>query len=192
MSLLGLGGEVLVRLVLSRKGVDGGSGGCASPIVQGVPCSLPIPTEREGVETTYADLGLTDCIRYAKNLTAGQTCHEDPMFGEQVCAFGQTGAAQSHLANNEIGIGDVFLFFGPFSDAKGNDRHHRIFGYLKVDDVILLGGEAAPRSEPARPPARPILTCSGAGTKTTRFTWAKEGAHGTLTTGFALPRQGKP
>jgi hypothetical protein len=38
----------------------------------------------------------------------------------------------------------VFLFFGLFSDDMGRRRHHRIFGYLAVEDVRELG--AAPTS----------------------------------------------
>ena len=138
-----------MRLVLSRKGVDAGSGRCTSPIVDGVPYSLPIPTKREGAETTYADLGLTDYIRHAKHLAPNRTCHEDPMYGDGVCGFGQTGAAQSHLANQGVGEGDVFLFFGLFSDVKGQDRHHRIFGYLKVERVIRLGAKPSRDRSPA-------------------------------------------
>jgi hypothetical protein len=139
----------MVRLILSRKGVDAGSGRCASPIVNGVPYSLPIPTIRVGAETTYADLGLTDCISHAKNLAPHLTCHEDPMFGEQVCGFGQTGPAQGHLANQGVREGDIFLFFGLFCDAKGRDRHHLIFGYLKVEQIIRLGAEPSRDQSPA-------------------------------------------
>lgn len=46
------------------------------------------------------------------------------MFEQGRCAFGQTGAAQSHLANNGVGIGDLFLFFGLFSESDGSARHH--------------------------------------------------------------------
>ena len=144
-----LGEGVELKLVLSRKGVDAGSGGCTSPIVDGTPHSLPIPTKREGVETTYAALGLTEYIRHAKKLSPQMTCHEDPMFGQQVCAFGQTGAAQSHLAKQGVGVGDVFLFFGLFSGAKSQDRHHRIFAYLKVEQVIRLGAEPRRDQSPA-------------------------------------------
>jgi len=33
--------------------------------------------------------------------------------------FGQSGAAQGHLRNQHVNIGDVFLFFGLF-DVTGN------------------------------------------------------------------------
>ena len=35
-----------------------------------------------------------------------------------------------------VGVGDVFLFFGLFADEHTGERHHRIFGFLRVDDVV--------------------------------------------------------
>jgi hypothetical protein len=59
-------------------------------------------------------------------------CHDDPMFADSSCWFGQVGAAQGHLRRQAVGIGDVFLFFGIFADPDNGHRHHRIFAYLKV------------------------------------------------------------
>ena len=70
------------------------------------------------------------------------------MFESGRCAFGQAGAAQSHLANNRVSVGDVFLFFGLFSNLDGSDRHHRIFGYLRVEERLLLGADPAPAAQP--------------------------------------------
>lgn len=125
-----------LRVVLSRKGFDTGSGGAPSPIVSGRPISLPIPTRRRSV-TTYADLGLGE---HVEKVTRGKIardhlCHEDPMFTGGQCIFGQCGAAQSHLRNQCVGIGDVFLFFGLFSHESTGERHHRIFGFLRVKEV---------------------------------------------------------
>lgn len=61
------------------------------------------------------------------------------MFENGRCAFGQHGAAQGHLRNNDVGAGDVFLFFGLFSNQDTNTPHHRIFGFLKVDTLMPLG-----------------------------------------------------
>jgi hypothetical protein len=65
------------------------------------------------------------------------------MFQDGRCAFGQISAAQSHLANNGFGVGDIFLFYGLFADESGRDRHHRIFGYLQVSEKLALGSEPA-------------------------------------------------
>ena len=71
------------------------------------------------------------------------------MFENGRCAFGQTGTAQSHLQNNDVGIGDLFLFFGLFSGLAGENQHHRIFGYLKVEHILYLGQQASENQLPA-------------------------------------------
>ena len=135
--------------MLSRKGFDSASGGAPSPIIDGRPTSIPIPA-RARSETTYGDLRLGPVVERATKgrFTAASLCHDDPMFEGGRCAFGQTGAAQSHLANNGVGVGDVFLFFGLFADPDGRDRHHRIFGYLEVSEVARLGTEPVRSSQP--------------------------------------------
>lgn len=129
-----------MKIVLSRKGFDTTSGGAPSPIIEGAPFSLPIPTGKYPSVSTYGALGLGDLVSKANSKwTAGTLCHEDPMFWDDKCAFGQTSAAQSHLAKHEVGVGDVFLFFGLFAELGPNDRHHRIFGYLRVEKVQKVG-----------------------------------------------------
>ncbi len=132
-----------MKIVFSRKGLDssdqGGRG--ISPIVNGRPISIPIPTRHRPSGTTYDDLGLGEVMAQATRgrLNGASCCHHDPMFEAGRCAFGQTGAAQSHLSNNGVGVGDVFLFFGLFGNLDRSDRHHRIFGYLEVEEVIAPG-----------------------------------------------------
>jgi hypothetical protein len=129
-----------LRIVFSRKGFDTTSGGAPSPIIDGVPVSLPIPTRDYPSKSKYGDLSLGDALpRVKSNLTADSPCHEDPMFWDGRCAFGQTGAAQGLLENRRVGEGDVFLFFGLFGEPDDNDRHHRIFGYLRVDKRFDIG-----------------------------------------------------
>jgi hypothetical protein len=41
-----------VRIIFSRKGFDSASGGCPSPIVDGMPIPLPIPT-RQPIATIH-------------------------------------------------------------------------------------------------------------------------------------------
>ena len=129
-----------MRIIFSRKGFDSGSGGGSSPIVDGVPVSLPIPDSKGIARTTYGDLGLGELAHAASRgaYDAASLCHHDPMFTDNGrCIFGQVGAAQTHLANHGVGRGDVFLFFGRF-DGDGQGAHHRIFGYLEVERVIDL------------------------------------------------------
>lgn len=128
-----------MRIIFSRKGFDSAAGGGPSPIVDGRPISLPIPAGAAS-QTTYGDLGLGELVAQASrgNLGAGDPCHHDPMFrADGTCWFGQCGAAQTHLERQGVGLGDVFVFFGLFR-AEGERPHHRIFGYLKVEEMIAL------------------------------------------------------
>lgn len=139
-----------MRIVFSRKGFDSGAGGFPSPIIDGRPVSLPIPTQRRSV-TTYGDLGLGDIVEHVTKgrMTRTNLCHHDPMFEDGHCALGQTGAAQAHLHRNGVTVGDVFLFFGLFADADGRNRHHRIFGYLEVQSVNALDAEPDAEDQPS-------------------------------------------
>lgn len=129
-----------MRIIFSRKGFDSAAGGGASPVVGGRPVSLPIPA---GVasQTTYGDLGLGD-LTYAASrgrLGAEDYCHHDPMFlPDGTCLFGQVGAAQTHLANRGVSVGDVFLFFGLFREEESGEPHHRIFGWMEVSRMVHL------------------------------------------------------
>ncbi|PRY25502.1 hypothetical protein CLV78_102682 [Aliiruegeria haliotis] len=129
-----------MKIIFSRKGFDSASGGAPSPIVEGRPVSLPIPAEGNSV-SSYGDLGLGDLVAKATRgrLGAEDLCHADPFFRGGRCAFGQHGAAQGHLRNQGVGIGDTFLFFGLFADPATGERHHRIFGFLQVEQVVELG-----------------------------------------------------
>ena len=137
--------------MLSRKGFDSSAGGVPSPIINGQPVSIPIPADHRSF-TTYGHLGLGNTVREITKdrYTENSLCHHDPMFEGAKCAFGQTGAAQGHLANNDVGIGDVFIFFGLFSNLDGSDRHHRIFGYMCVGEMLNLGARPKLSDQPGR------------------------------------------
>ena len=129
-----------MKIVFSRKGFDSASGGGPSPVVAGRPVSLPIPASVAS-RTTYADLGLGNYAAAASRgqLCADDLCHHDPMFLRTgTCLFGQVGAAQTHLANQGVGVGDVFLFFGLFREQDTGEPHHRIFGWMRVARMIHL------------------------------------------------------
>ena len=136
-----------MRVIFSRKGFDTSAGGGPSPIVDGVPVSLPIPDTKGFSRTTYGDLGLGERAARASRgrLNAGDLCHHDPMFlDDGTCVFGQTCAAQTHLERQGVGVGDVFVFFGLFAEEATGEPHHRIFGYLRVEALIALR-EGAPK-----------------------------------------------
>ena len=129
-----------MRIIFSRKGFDSAAGGGPSPIVDGRPVSLPIPSGGHSA-TTYADLKLGELAGAASRgkIDPADYCHHDPMFrSEGVCLFGQCGAAQTHLANQGVGVGDVFVFFGLFREGKSGDPHHRIFGYQRIEAIVDL------------------------------------------------------
>ena len=138
-----------MKIIFSRKGFDSSAGGVPSPIIDGVPVSLPIPTSHRS-KTTYDDLGLGEVVEIATKgrISANNLCHHDPMFENGRCAFGQTAAAQGHLANHDIGVGDIFLFFGLFAGLDGSDRHHRLFGYLQVEELMPLGANPGVADQP--------------------------------------------
>ena len=138
-----------MKLIFSRKGFDSAAGGYPSPIVDGVPVSLPIPAADRSL-TTYGEIGLGDLVERVTGgaLNASNLCHCDPMFENGRCAFGQAGAAQGHLSNSGVSVGDLFLFFGLFSRLDGGDRHHRLFGFLRVEEVCRVGAEPGAGRQP--------------------------------------------
>jgi hypothetical protein len=150
-----------VRVILSRKGFDSGSGGCASPIIDGRPISLPIPT-RMPTPTTFGDLrNIAELSRDLSRgrVTASTPCHLDPDLDATSIprdagwrgALGQVGAAQGHLANQRVQPGDLFLFWGLFRPVRFAGQweytgaaEHRIFGWLQVGEVLPTGVDPAP------------------------------------------------
>jgi hypothetical protein len=144
-----------MRVIFSRKGFDSAAGKAPSPIINGEPISLPIPTKRRS-ETSYRLAGLGEIVEQItkRRIGADDLCHEDPVFLNGRWAFGQTGAAQTHLKRNGVGIGDVFLFFGLFASRDGQDRHHRIFGYMEVDEARPLGSRPSRNDNPEGFPRR--------------------------------------
>ncbi|MBU1605400.1 MAG: hypothetical protein KKD08_01130 [Alphaproteobacteria bacterium] len=139
-----------MRIVFSRKGFDSAAGGGPSPIVGGRPLSLPIPAGAAS-RTSYDALGLGEHAQRASRgrIAGAELCHHDPMFlededGGGTCLFGQCGAAQTHLVNQGVGVGDVFVFFGLFREEASGEPHHRIFGFMEVAETIDLTGAAPP------------------------------------------------
>lgn len=151
-----------MKLIFSRKGFDSGSGGCPSPIIDGKPLSLPIPSS---VETTrkYGTLngcyGDIVCNLTGNTETHDSYCHLDPDINPDAIprtaewrgCFGQEGSAQGHLNNQGIEPGDLFIFWGLYQNVKfeegkwkfvGN-REHRIYGYLQIGEIIRIGKDGA-------------------------------------------------
>ena len=137
-----------MKVIFSRKGFDSTAGGIPSIKIGKNLQSLPIPYKKNTL-TTYNDLNLGNEVKQlSKNkIIPTDTCHNDPnlLTGQ----FGQVGAAQTHLENNKVGIGDLFLFWGWFRETKKiknkilfdkeDPGHYRIFGWFQVGEIIKLG-----------------------------------------------------
>lgn len=156
-----------MKLILSRKGFDSESGGIPSPILpDGSLCSLPIPSSRKPYMTKVR-FGKKTLSTIANELSPGTGhggVHLDPDLNKEAVprkadwrpAFGQVSAAQSHLGNQQVGKGDLFLFFGwfrPVIDVGGRltyqddaQETHCLFGWLQVGSVYHPGqdGEEVP------------------------------------------------
>ena len=149
-----------MKVIFSRKGFDSGYGKMPSPIMpDGTMLSMPIPSKGDKVlygglkhkGQTYADI-----IQQLKpgNPVIEEECHLDPDIRKEIIArtdgwkpaFGQINAARTHLCNQGIGIGDLFLFFGWFRETEyknGNlafkgpsSGFHAIYSYMQVGEII--------------------------------------------------------
>ena len=165
-----------MKIILSRKGFDSQYGKIKSPILpNGTLLSLPIPQENDTKtfdelwhdDKTYINIikELKPNWQYPVNKKSGsipinQTAHLDPDLRKDTlkdrpddwkAIFGQSAAAQGHLNNQGVDIGDIFLFFGTFAETKEvngklvydsktgyPDGAHVIFGYLQIGEIIKL------------------------------------------------------
>ena len=149
-----------MKVIISRKGFDSGYGGMPSPILpDGTMISMPIPSPGDKVrfdDLSYNSISYADIIKQLKpnNPVISEECHLDPDIRKDVTyrmdgwkpAFGQIDAARSHLCNQGVGIGDIFLFFGWFRHTElingklqfigPSSGFHAIYGYMQVGEII--------------------------------------------------------
>ena len=163
-----------MKLVFSRKGFDAQYGGMASPILpDGRLVPLPIPSDHDQYTLSDVNISKIDLEGILSDLTRGRLSpatrtHLDPDLNRLPAsrlpgwrpAFGQTGIAQSHLGKQNIGSGDVFLFFGWFRKIEFKNGHwrfrptapniHLIFGWLEVSELlpVVLEREGSLRQHP--------------------------------------------
>jgi hypothetical protein len=151
-----------VKIIFSRKGFDSQYGGVPSPILpDGNLISFPIPSQfgRPLHDLSFRGKPLTQIASDLKGGAAGSV-HLDPDLDTDCVprqpgwqpTFGQVGAAQSHLANQGVGAGDVFLFFGWFrlvEQSAGRWRYvrgapdiHSLFGWLQIGEVVRVSSNA--------------------------------------------------
>jgi hypothetical protein len=157
----------LQRIIFSRKGWDSGkkTGGRPSPIFEGDSMfSVPIP-EDSASPSNYSDI-LGDGFSVGslvEDLTQRRIrrfsgAHLDPDLNPRALhtrcfgwlpSLGQVAAAQTHLMNNDVKGGDLFLFFGWFRRVRyvtgkweynpSAAGHHVIFGWLQIGEVVPVG-----------------------------------------------------
>lgn len=149
-----------MKIILSRKGFDASSGGVASPILpDGSLVSLPIPSRDAPITYDELRLGNQSIGSLVEELTnrrvrGGDGAHLDPDLSESMYRrlpgwrplFGQADAAQTHLMNQGVDVGDLFLFFGWFRQTEKTERGYRfvraapdlhvLYGWLQIDRII--------------------------------------------------------
>lgn len=148
-----------MKVILSRKGFDSGTGRFPSPLLtdQGRFVSFPIPEVNKIYKSDtgrrYSDLRVSPAMTYLalmEQLGIGDFSdiftHLDPdiLHAELVDRepgwkgiFGQCDAAAIHLMNNHVEPGDLFLFFGWFRDAQVKDGQYR---YISGTDRHIIWG----------------------------------------------------
>jgi hypothetical protein len=152
------------KIILSRKGFDSEYGGIPSPILpDGTMLSLPIPSKGENnkFENLFHNgISYAELIKELGYKQEIEECHLDPDLRYDAivrssnwrACFGQSGAAASHLLSNDVGVGDIFLFFGwcrlTEYDSNGKLRYvrgasdiHAIYGYLQVGEIAATKEE---------------------------------------------------
>ena len=150
-----------MKIIFSRKGFDSSYGGIPSPIFPDARmASLPIPSDAglPAKQCRAGEFPMTDLLRGLSTgkFGANTLLHLDPdlevgsisRLDGWTPAFGQVGAAQSHLSNQSIDVGDLFLFFGWYRQVEFNDScwkyvatskdFHSLFGWLQVGKVLAV------------------------------------------------------
>ncbi len=151
-----------MKIVLSRKGFDSGSGGVPNPILpDGRLVPLPIPSKGDPQtfeRVTINDMPLGQLVEdlTERRINRSGRCHVDPDLDTHTWprlpswrpAFGQAGAAQGHLSRHGVDRGDLFLFFGWFRAVqqsggrwqyvRGAPNLHVIFGWMRIGEILDL------------------------------------------------------
>jgi len=156
-----------MKIILSRKGFDSSYGKGASPIMpNGDLLSIPIPANEKESGIPYSSI-FYEGQSYASimkdlelKMPKSQSCHLDPDIYPQACKrdkfwqgiFGQHAAAESHLKNQKVEVGDLFLFFGSFKRTcqrkkltfERDYQRHIIFGFLKIGKILQPSKDKIP------------------------------------------------
>lgn len=163
----------LPKLILSKKGFDSDNGRGPSPILtDGRMMPLPIPEPREGAcAATYGTLmhdggSYWDLLtRLGYRIDPNSAAHLDPDIIREARGrdaswrgmLGQVDQAESHLANEGVGPGSLFLFWGWYEHEDVPALFNRsggfsaLFGYLEVEMVVDVADDQVPPFAPYHP-----------------------------------------
>ncbi|WP_386687136.1 hypothetical protein [Lonepinella sp. MS14437] len=149
-----------MKVILSRKGADGGNWKFPSPILpDGRMLSFPIYSEKDSVCPNDLYLDGVDIKKLILDLHPNLSndarirhLHLDPDLNRNPNnrpkdwrpSLGQVNAAQGILSNHKVNTNDVFLFFGWFKhveEVKGKWKYcgkdiHSLFGWLEIENVL--------------------------------------------------------
>lgn len=160
-----------MKIIFSRKGFDSSSGGKPSIVFDKTIVSFPIPQAHSGVfyEDIHTDLGCSyDKLFRDLEITQYSEAHVDPDLYENIYGvprskewrgiFGQDDSAQTHLFNEGVEAGDVFLFFGWYQLADKirnkykykkhdifKDGFHMLYGFLEIGEIYKVGSNKIPK-----------------------------------------------
>ena len=159
-----------MKVILSRKGFDMGCGG--SPSIysksEGFLYSFPIPIfEKVSNNSEYKenycysdiifkdDFTCKDVLQQLGNKNCNNYAHLDPDIRPEIFKstqanwkprFGQQGNPLRHLNKQNVGVNDLFLFYGLYSEVektengyvfKSDIKCQIIWGYLQVSDMVI-------------------------------------------------------
>lgn len=156
-----------MKIILSRKGFDSSAGGCPNPIFpNGAMFALPIPdgqsiipynhVQYQDVDTQSINVGSLVKHLTKDKIKPHHKAHLDPDLNSLTYprqehwqpVLGQSGSAQGHLNNHDIGVGDVFVYFAVFREVEkfqrkwrfipGTTNKHIIWATMKVADVVKV------------------------------------------------------
>ncbi len=167
-----------MKTILSRKGFDSTRrfGGGPSPIFDGRRLlSLPIPEDTRKNIIRYSEVSdpsghFPSLGPLVKQLTAQRPTADERLTGDSFAhldpdlrrssfprsedwrpVFGQEGGPQTHLCNQGVGVGDLFLFYGLYQNVevdkdtirfvRGSQRMHVIWGWMTVGEKRRVSSE---------------------------------------------------
>lgn len=173
-----------MRVILSRKGMDSGKTGkdthgrrirgIPSPIFRADGRMLSLPIGGSGCrmnELSFEGLNLGTIVKDLSNerLSSTMDVHRDPDLYHGLIrrprnwrpAFGQANGDVTHLEDNGVRKGDLFLFFGWFREIErtrvagiwkwqyvhGAPDLQVIFGWLQVGDIVRLPDKDKEKSD---------------------------------------------